>query len=219
MREVATRRLVNLGCGPRARRTSWEDCDGSWNLRWQRSIPGKLWHGLLRKRKGDIWPAHVKRVELTRRLPFGDDSIDAIYASHVLEHLHHEDATRLLSECGRVLRKGEGVLRLVLPDTRRIARDFLESEDPTAAERFNRALMFRPMRRARGFRRVYDELADFHSHKFMYDEAHLVLLLHASGFREANVRGYLDSRIPEIAEVEDPGRVLDGAGFIVEALL
>lgn len=218
MLEGARRRLVNLGCGPRTRRTSWEDFDGSWNLRWQRSIPGRLWHGLLRKPTGDIWPAHVKRVELTRRLPFAEDSIDAIYASHVLEHLHHEEAKRLLTECRRVLRKGEGVLRLVLPDTRRIARDFLESEDPSAAERFNRALMFRPMRRARGFRRVYDTMADFHSHKFMYDESHLVRLLQDSGFREAHPCGYLQSRIREIAEVEDAGRVLDGAGFVVEAL-
>ena len=106
-------------------------------------------------RTGESWPEHVRPVELTRRLPFSEGSIDAIYASHVLEHLHREDAAALLAECRRVLRGGEGVLRLVLPDTRRIARDFLESDDPAAAGRFNSELMLRPAGRPRGLRRFY----------------------------------------------------------------
>jgi predicted SAM-dependent methyltransferase len=156
---------------------------------------------------------------LTGRLPFADSTIDAVYASHVLEHLHLEDGIRLLSECRRILRRGDGVLRLVLPDTRRMAIEYLASEDPIAAERFNRELMFRPAVRARGLRRLYEALADFHSHKFMYDEAYLMRLLESEGFREAAACGFGQSRIPEIAEVEDPGRVLGGAGFIVEAVL
>ena len=52
----------------------------------------------------------------------------------------------------------------------------------------------------------------------MYDQAHLKILLHESGFRDVLERGYLESRIPEIAEVESAGRILDGAGFVMEAL-
>ena len=218
MNEAARRRLVNLGCGPRTRRTVWEDFDGSWNLRWQLSIPGRLWHGLLRMPPHEQWPRHVRHIELRARLPFPDGSIDAVYSSHVLEHLHLEEGRSLLSECRRVLKTGSGVVRLVLPDTRRIVGEYLASDSPEAAERLNSELMFRPLVRARGLKRLYHALADFHSHKFMYDEAFLMHLLHATGFREACVRSFGESLIPEVMEVEDPGRVLDGAGFVVEAL-
>lgn len=209
---------MNLGCGPRVRRTAWEDCDGSWNLRWQRSLPGRLWHGLLSMPAREPWPSHVRCMQLSGRLPFPDGSVDAVYASHVLEHLHHDEALSLLAECRRVLKRQVGVIRLVLPDARRMAMDYVASVDPEAVLRFNRGLMMRPMTRTRGPRRLYEALADLHSHKFMYDQSYLTRLLENCGFKEVEARGFLESRIPEVADVEDAGRVLDGAGFIVEAL-
>lgn len=44
--------------------------------------------------------------------PWTDESIDGIYASHVIEHL--EDPVRFINECRRILKKG-GFLRLNLP--------------------------------------------------------------------------------------------------------
>ena len=209
---------MNLGCGPRVKRTSWDDFDGSWNLLWQKSLPGRFLHGALRIRPAEAWPSHVGYLDLTRRLPFDDHSIDAVYASHVLEHLHHDEAMGLITECKRVLKEG-GVVRLVLPDTRRLIDAYLTSEDPCAVAALNAGLMYRPMSRPSSIaRRLYEAVADLHSHKFMYDEAYIIHRLGLAGFREAGVRGCLDSRIPETVEVEDPGRVLNGAGFVVEAL-
>lgn len=52
-----------------------------------------------------------------RDIPFADDSFAAIYASHVLEHVHEHEVLKSLRECSRVLRP-DGELVLVVPDIR-----------------------------------------------------------------------------------------------------
>lgn len=66
----------------------------------------------------------VRQYDLRRGLPYDDDSFDAVYHSHVLEHLTPEDAARMLAECGRVLRPG-GVIRVAVPDLEGIAKAYL----------------------------------------------------------------------------------------------
>ena len=41
-------------------------------------------------------------------IPLGDESVDAIYCSHMLEHLTDEDAALLMAEIWRVLKVGAG---------------------------------------------------------------------------------------------------------------
>jgi predicted SAM-dependent methyltransferase len=48
-------------------------------------------------------------------LAFQDNSLGAVYASHVLEHFSHRDTARVLAEWYRVLRPG-GALLLNVPD-------------------------------------------------------------------------------------------------------
>ena len=64
--------------------------------------------------------------DLRRGLPFSDESFDAVYGSHVLEHLVPSAAAQLLRECLRVLKPG-GIVRLAVPDLEIIARLYLQS--------------------------------------------------------------------------------------------
>jgi SAM-dependent methyltransferase len=66
----------------------------------------------------------VRKADLRRRLPFADGAVDAVYHSHVLEHLDRDDAARFLAENARVLRPG-GVLRVVVPDLEELCRTYL----------------------------------------------------------------------------------------------
>lgn len=63
--------------------------------------------------------------------PVGSDSVDAIWSSHNLEHLHRHEVPRALAEFLRVLRPG-GQMLLTLPDLQKIAEmvasDGLEDE-------------------------------------------------------------------------------------------
>ena len=59
---------------------------------------------------------HVDHVAAIDRLPFiPDDSVELIYACHVLEHFKRSVVAEVLGEWRRVLRPG-GVLRLAVPD-------------------------------------------------------------------------------------------------------
>jgi predicted SAM-dependent methyltransferase len=68
---------------------------------------------------------------MTDMHPIATDSVDAIWSSHNLEHLHRHDVPVALSEFLRVLKPG-GQLLLTLPDLQKIAElvaaDGLESE-------------------------------------------------------------------------------------------
>ena len=109
-------RNLNLGCGARFH-ADWVNAD---------LVPAD--------------PARVVRLDLQKPLPFAAGTFDAVYHSHVLEHLPRSAAPRFLAECRRVLRPG-GILRVVVPDLETIARLYLENlagawaGDATAVER------------------------------------------------------------------------------------
>lgn len=98
--------LLNLGCGTRIH-PAWQNYD------LVAMVPG------------------VRVIDLRARLPFADASADAVYHSHVLEHLERTHAAAFLGECRRVL-KPRGVLRLAVPDLEGICRRYLLELDAAA---------------------------------------------------------------------------------------
>lgn len=95
-------RLLNLGCGTRFH-SAWTNVD-------LRKIEGVIYH------------------DLRAPLPFDDNSFDAVYHSHVLEHFQRAEATSFIKECHRVLRHG-GTLRVAVPDLESIAANYLQAID------------------------------------------------------------------------------------------
>lgn len=209
--------LVNLGCGPAVKPTQWVDFDGSWNVRASQLPLGLAW--LARKvlgHKGTGFPRHVRYINVTKRLPFPDQSVDAVYFSHVLEHLHLDEGKHLLTECHRILKPG-GVIRVVVPDTEHYIANYLSDRDRgkiDACQELNRKLWFRPLSVKSGFlRQLYTAATDFHSHKFMYDRPFLLACMQEAGFDSVQEIRYGESLIPEVLEVEIKGRLGDGLGF------
>ena len=64
--------------------------------------------------------------DLRLRFPFADGTFDAVYGSHVLEHLEPAAAERLLQDCFRILRPG-GIIRIAVPDLEAIVRLYVSS--------------------------------------------------------------------------------------------
>jgi len=115
-----SRALLNLGCGPRAN-PNWINIDFSWYARLRR-YPGLV---VLLRSLGLFsperyayflgFPDNVIVWDLRKGIPFNDDSFNAVYSSHLLEHLDRAVVGPFLIECRRVLKPG-GVLRIVVPD-------------------------------------------------------------------------------------------------------
>src|SRR5690606_18378616 len=71
--------------------------------------------------------------DLSKGIPYEDNSVDAVYHSHTLEHIDRNlddpaNGPGLLftKECRRVLKPG-GVLRIVVPDLERRCLAYVES--------------------------------------------------------------------------------------------
>ena len=222
---------LHLGCGLNAV-DGWLNVDGSWNARLAK-FP-RLRRALAAARVISPeaatvpWRADLRILDVRDPLPFATGSFEAIYASHLLEHLFLADALRLLRECLRVLRPG-GTLRLVVPDLRAIVREY-NGERPfhdsdklagvPAADRMNRRLHFRNPNPPRGnpVLKVYFALKDFQTHKWMYDAESLGAHLRDAGFEEVEERAFRESRIADIDRIEHPVRVLNGEGVCVEGI-
>jgi len=80
---------LHLGCGWRNFGNDWTHIDG-----------------------GDY--DHLDDHDITK-LNFDNNTVDLIYASHVLEYFDREEVNGVLGEWSRVLKKG-GILRIAVPD-------------------------------------------------------------------------------------------------------
>jgi SAM-dependent methyltransferase len=61
------------------------------------------------------WTEFTERqIDITKRLPWNNDSMDAIFTEHVIEHVSFQSAIYFMRESFRTLRQG-GVFRVVAP--------------------------------------------------------------------------------------------------------
>ena len=123
--------MFNIGCGVRMNR-EWNNVDFSHLVRLRRHMTlarllhrTKILSDLRWNRLPSIDPEVIVH-DLRKGIPAPDDSVDAVYHSHVLEHIDREIAPVFLRECLRVLRPG-GVLRVVVPDLEKSAEDYLRA--------------------------------------------------------------------------------------------
>lgn len=154
---------LHLGCGRRDFGPEWVHVDAETNPKYK----------------------HIRRNSVTS-LPWEDEKVDLIYASHLLEYFDAEEAVVVLKEWWRVLKYG-GILRLAVPDFGAMAHLYSERGEPLNL--FVGPLYGRML--CNGF---------FIYHKLVYDFGSLSMLLTKIGFHE--VARY-DWRETEHAHIDD----------------
>jgi len=65
--------------------------------------------------------------DITKGIPFEDNSVDIIMSNHFLEHLTRVEGQKFLEECYRVL-KPKGIIRTSIPDTKLITQRYIDGK-------------------------------------------------------------------------------------------
>lgn len=126
-----------------------------------------------------VW-RKVHYLNLARRFPFRDNSVDYVFSSHVLEHLPRAVARSFARECHRVL-KPEGVVRICVPDLDLVVQRY-EPENADASVK----MLFELSEKGKD------------RHWWMYNRHNLSALLLSSGFASVNVMRYQDGQCPDL---------------------
>lgn len=121
-------------------------------------------------------------LNLCKPLPYADNEVDAIFSSHVFEHLFMDEVEALISECYRVLRQGH-VCRVVVPDLEKIM-SLYDSEDP---RKFITDIY-----------EVASRSAVKNSHHCAFTGAFLTHLFTQAGFSKCQVLSYRVGSCPDI---------------------
>ncbi|MFV9631580.1 MAG: class I SAM-dependent methyltransferase [Methanosarcinales archaeon] len=199
---------LNLGSGTECL-DDWINIDNSFNARLAKSprlryLLFKL--NILSKKHYDVdWADHIHKImirDVSKKLPFDNESIDYIYSSHLIEHLNKEVGEKLLQECFRVLKKG-GLFRLIIPDLELFANNYIkeitdtqssmDNTDFLMSERFLDQLNMSEKTRIPLIIKILHP-----EHKWMYDQYSLIALLTSCGFNAIRKMSYKEGDCPDI---------------------
>ena len=154
----------------------------------RQNLPVQLELGSPKPRKGwitiDVASGADLILDLTKPLPFPNNSVDKIYSSHLLEHLAYKDGIALLSECHRIL-KPNGTLSMCVPDASIYISAYCNRLDIKSLCTWEPAFHYHsPI----DFVNYVAYMAGAHKH--MYDRENLVEVLKYIGFQSVMPRGF-----------------------------
>jgi len=214
--------ILNLGCGLK---TSDDPrvVNVDWSLRLRlRKLPAvqplvRMLIGSARRDKFDALPDNILVHDVSTGIPYPDDSVAAVYHSHMLEHLDRDVVPGFVSEVRRVLRPG-GIHRIVVPDFEHLSRAYLAHLDLCETENEARHLHDQkiadiieqcvrrdaassasqgPFRRRIESALLGDARKRGETHQWMYDKVNLAAILEECGYGDITLMDYRSSRITD----------------------
>jgi SAM-dependent methyltransferase len=199
---------LNLGCGLQAP-AGWVNIDASFTARLSRV---KMLYKLICKFVGlkEIsWPKNIKVIDVRKGLPFENGSVNAIFSSHMLEHMSYKDADFVIGECFRVL-GNSGIIRILVPDLYQLAKKYVQFIDiePKGehSHNFLKALNAFDNEPHKGIVRLFGKIFSHSKHLYMYDPWSLREVLEKHGFKKISKMDYGNSCISDIKLLEDKDR-------------
>jgi predicted SAM-dependent methyltransferase len=134
----------------------------------------------------DLSPGCDLYCDLARGIPFPDQSVTAIYSSHLFEHLTYIEAQILFDACLRVLIVG-GNFSICVPNARLYLKAYANNEDITDKRFFEYKAAYNNTTRLDYVN--YVAYMDG-QHKYMFDEENLVHILRQKGFKDVRLRSF-----------------------------
>lgn len=239
--------ILNLGCGTKTSSSSSViNIDWSIYLRLKRN---PFWSALsplfIRGERLKLFkeiPSNILVHNLAKGIPFKSNSVDAVYHSHMLEHLDKSVVDGFLLEVKRVLKPG-GIHRIVVPDFEYLCRQYLGHldrcrEDDTECNRHDDYISKMidqcvrkessgtsrqpPLRRFIENLILGDARKRGETHQWMYDRINLTYALKKTGYRNVAVHRYDTSDIPDwnsfALDIDDHGNQYKPGSLYIEAI-
>jgi predicted SAM-dependent methyltransferase len=138
------------------------------------------------------------RLDASRRSPFSDNSVAAVYSSHLMEHMDIRKIRYFLKECLRILKPG-GSFSVAVPN----AGIYIEA--------YSRSLDLDPFYLRYGLTGLtYSSKIDYvnhiaymgGAHRHMFDEKALTGILEDAGFKGVKIRGFIPGLDVEARKTE-----------------
>lgn len=110
-------------------------------------------------------------LDLSEKLPFGDNSVDEIYSHHLIEHLTQTQGMNLVMECYRVLKAG-GTVMFCCPDMSMSCQVIVEADLKEDIETVHRQI-----------RGIYGYDSEAYMHRWAYTPKMIENLFKGIGFK------------------------------------
>jgi len=193
---------IQFGCGLCAPPT-WRNFDAGPAFWLEKYLP--FLKGALVRRGFPDYPPNIEYGDVIAGLPVAERSAQAVYCSHVLEHLALNEFRATLAHVFSYLKPG-GVFRLVVPDLEYYAKVYLASAGADAAVAFMREAHLGEPQKDRGLGDKAKSLFGRSRHLTMWDYKGMAAELEQAGFVRIRRAACKDAEDPRFLEVEDPGR-------------
>jgi len=198
---------LNVGCGSTIV-AGWLNIDKSPNVILDRFRPLKrllFRAGVLEEAHLAEWSRNVIWHDARHRFPYPDGGAEAIYSSHMLEHLYLDEAKQVLVEFRRLLQP-RGVLRLALPDAAMWASELLagleRSQNGQVGLQFNEALNTQPTRRPNALKLAVGALGNSR-HRWQPTQDLVRAMILNAGFAFCEERAFRQGNLPDLDKVEN----------------
>ncbi len=154
----------------------------------------------------DGWENHDLDIDLTKPLPFANNSVRLIFAEHAIEHITHQEGLRFFKEAYRIL-ENDGVIRLAFPDIERISQKY----------NANYLAFLENIHIAEGtLLGAIDSITSKHGHKSLWTPSLMKLLLHAVGFCPVDSIVSNSTVSKELCGLEGHGRAIGITNNFIE---
>jgi predicted SAM-dependent methyltransferase len=158
--------------------------------------------------------------DITKPLPFKNDSVDHVFTEHCVEHTTPLQGFRFFKECHRIL-KPNGVLRVIVPDVKNIwdkcDDNYLGFIDESMDQWWQHAGQS-PPRHPCTPQTAFETILVCHGHQAAYTPDLLLTFLKASGFR-ASIGHYGTSQHPELNEVDGHWKMMGRERCVMESVV
>ena len=124
-------------------------------------------------------------INITKKLPFDDNTFDVIFSTHVLEHIHRKEIDSFISECYRVL-KPSGKNIICTPSLKKISQISYSDKDKLKKILFKRQNKWHDDNIQTACHQLNLTMRNF-GHRFIVDDEYMSWLSHNNKYSQFEV--------------------------------